>query len=233
MKAKMILFLLFLSLIPLFSTQKMSFTAIKGSFIPNITFKVMEEAYRRLGIEISIKYFPAKRALYFANKGVDYDGELHRISGIEKTYTNLLPIPIPIYYLEGVVVAKDVEFDVNGWDSLRPYKIGVKRGIVFSVKGTEGMSRDILNSNEHLFKLLNAQRFDIIIITRANALKYFKDHGMSNFKILEPPVIVKTLYHYVHKKNSHLIPKLTSVLKDMQKEGTIKKINDDYIKNVF
>ncbi len=41
------------------------------------------------------------------------------------------------------------------------------------------------------------------------------------------------MYHYLNKKNKHLVPKLTSVLQDMEKEGLIKKIKDDYIKENF
>lgn len=233
MKTKTIFFLLFLFLLPLFSSQKLKFAGIHNSIISEITQKVIKEAYSRMGIEISIDYYPAKRSLIISNEGIDYDGELHRIGGIEKNFPNLVPIPIPINLLEGVVVTNKVHFEINGWKSLKPYLIGVRRGIVFTTNGTAGMNRVVLNTNEHLFQMLDAQRIDIVVISRINALKYIPEEQRLKLKILEPPIEVYNMYHYLHKKNAHLIPKLTSILKEMQKEGIIQKIRNDFIKTLI
>lgn len=232
MKIKTIFFLLFLFLLPLFSSQKLKFTGIQNSVINEVTLKVLKEAYSRMGIEISIDFYPAKRSLIISNDGINYDGEIHRIGGIEKEFPNLVPISIPINILEGVVVANKVNFMVNGWKSLNPYLIGIRRGIVFTTNGTAGMNRVVLNTNEHLFQMLAAQRIDLVVISRINALKYIPTEQRLKLKILEPPVEVYNMYHYLHKKNAHLIPELTSILKEMQKEGIIHKIRNDYIKHL-
>ena len=232
MKVKTIVSLLFLCVLSLFSSQQLKLVTVQNSVVSHVTHKVIKEAYRRLGLTISLDYYPAKRSLALSNEGVFYDGELHRIGGMEKKYPNLIPIWVPIYLLEGVIVTSGVDFDVKGWDSLNPYSIAVRRGISFTVNGTKGMNRVILNSNEHLFQLLDNQRVDIIVLSRINALKQIQNQKYSNLKILEPPVQVYKMYHYLHKKNAHLVPKLKSVLKDMQEEGVIQKIKSDYIRSL-
>jgi ABC-type amino acid transport substrate-binding protein len=195
-----------------------------------ITQEVLVEAYGRLGIDVSFSSFPAKRSIFIANEGNKYDGEIHRIGGIEKKYTNLLKVPVPIYLLEGIVISNELSFEVNGWESLKTYNIGVRRGVVFSVKGTQGMKRTILNSNEHLFQMLSSKRLDLIVLSRINSYKYLLDEKNKNLKVLNPPVQVYKMYHYLHKKNAHILPIISIVLKEMQKERLIQKIKENFLK---
>jgi len=233
MKVKITVLLLFLCMLPLFSSQKLKFVTVQNSVMSDVTQQVLKEAYSRLGIEIIIEYYPAKRSLILANEGKEYDGELHRIIGMEKRFPNLVRVPVFIYLLEGMVVSKKINFEVKGWESLKPYTIAVRRGIAFTVNGTAKMDRVILNSNEHLFQMLDNDRIDIIVLSRINALKYLKTQKASKSGILEPPVQVYEMYHYLHKKNNYLVPKLTRVLKDMQTEGLIQKIRNDYLKGLL
>jgi len=198
-----------------------------------MTQKILEIAYAKLGIEITMDQYPAKRSLLLSNGGKKYDGELHRISGIEKKFTNLIPVPVPIYYLDGIVLSKSIAFDVKGWKSLKPYVIGVRRGIVFTVNGTRGMKRVLFNSNEKLFNMLDNNKIDIVVMTRMSALKYLQSHPEIKVDILEPPVQTYKMYHYLHKKNAHLVDRLTLVLKQMEEEGSIEKIKKDYIQELL
>ena len=214
----------------LHASKTLKFTYVQHSKIAEITKQILSEAYKRLDIKVSFEPLPAKRALYVANDGLKYDGELHRIAGIEKKFSNLLAVPVVIYSLEGMVISKKVQFDVENWDSLRPYKIGVRRGIVFAVEGTKEMNPLILNSNEHLFKMLNSSRFDIVVASRITAVSHLKKKENHKLQVIEPPIEVYKLYHYLHKKNIKLLPKIKKVLQDMSDEGLIEKYKDDFLK---
>ena len=131
------------------------------------------------------------------------------------------------------MLSKKVEFEIKGWESLRPYVIGVRRGIVFTVNGTVGMKRILLNSNEHLLEMLDKGKIDIVVLTRTSALKYLQSRSDLKFKILEPAVEYYPMYHYLHKKNLTLRPKLTQILKEMEEEGFIKKIRENYIQELL
>jgi len=202
---------------------KLVFSTIENSVNAKVSSIVMVQAYKRIGVEINIIPLPAKRSLIEANAG-KFDGELFRLKGMNKNLPNLIPLSIPINYLEGVVITKNFNFEIDGWKSLRPFEIGIRRGIRFSENGTFGMNRQIVNSNKILFNMLEHGRLDVIVVTRSNGLNGMKALNYSHLNILEPSIEVYPLFHYLHVKNEAMIPKIESVLRRMQHEGLLQKI---------
>ena len=82
--------------------------------------RILKEAYNRLGIDFVFKELPNVRSLFTANKG-DTDGEFMRLPGLEKTYTNLIMLSIPIAYVDIVVYTKYAEFEIEDWQ--KPYTV--------------------------------------------------------------------------------------------------------------
>ncbi|MGL1893067.1 MAG: transporter substrate-binding domain-containing protein [Spirochaetaceae bacterium] len=205
-------------------TKKIEVTAIEGSAFTNYAYEVLKEAYSRIDMELTITGLPAKRSLIVSNSGVDADGELFRISGIEKTYTNLMPIEIPLILSEWQVYSMNYDFDVKGWHSLKQYTIGVRRGIATTDNGTEGMDTQKVNSNEQLFSMLKYNRVDVVVLSKINAVKVLRNFLDLDVKLLNKPVQVIPVYHYLHKKNRDIIPTLTAAMKQMEDEGIIKQI---------
>lgn len=201
-----------------FSTADSALTAVNK--------RVVTEAYKRIGFKIQIERLPAARALKISNKG-EVDGELFRIADIVNDYPNLRMIPIPIYILEARVFSKDVEFSVNGWESLRPYNIGIVRGVKHAELGTKGMNRHISVNYDHLFKMLYKKRVDIVVAARLSGLESIAKLNLKEIKMLDNPIVKLPLYHFLHKKHERLIPKLTEVLRRMEKEGTLQKIRHE------
>ncbi|MFT5760784.1 MAG: polar amino acid transport system substrate-binding protein [Alteromonadaceae bacterium] len=114
---------------------------------------VLSEVYKRVDIEIDTDLLPAKRSIRSANEGVNYDGELFRINGVEKEYTNLIPIKVPLHQSKWMVYTKNKKIKVNGWQNLKQYKLSIRRGISTTKKGTEGFNTIIVNTNKQLFEL--------------------------------------------------------------------------------
>jgi len=229
-----LVFLLFLPLNASYAQTetKLVFSTIENSINAEVSSIVMAEAYKRIRIEIEIIPLPAKRTLIESNSG-RFDGELFRLKGINKKWPNLIPVTIPINYMEGVVITKGVSFEVDGWKSLQAYDIGIRRGIRFSDDGTFGMKRQIVNSNKILFNMLEHGRLDIIVVTRSNGLKEMKLSSYSNFKMLEPAIEVYPLFHYLHAKNKELIPKIEAALLSMQKDGFLTKIRNQVLNDLM
>lgn len=223
---------LILIAIPLQATEKLTFSAIKNSINTLISQKVVTEAYRRIGIEVIVKEYPGVRSLKYSNQGKT-DGELFRINGMGEAYPNLLMVPVPVNRQDGMVFTKQTEFAVTGWDSLKPYKVGVRRGIKFSDKGTKGMNPQIVNTNKSLFEILDRGRVDIIVITRVNGLEMLRQLKIPGIVPLEPPIESYPLYHYLHKKNKHLLPEITASLQIMEKEGLVQKTRELFIVERF
>ncbi len=194
--------------------------------------KILKQAYGSIGIEIKITEYPALRAIISANEGI-VDGELMRVQGVEKKYPNLNMIPVYLAKVEGVVFTRNLSFQVEGFDSLKPYSIAVRRGVKFAVRRTEGMNRIIVDSLDRAFLLLNRERVDVVIATRLTGMLELKRTQYQKIKVLEPPLLRTYLYHYLHSKHKVLIPKVSASLQDMQMDGTINKIRDQFIEELL
>ncbi len=100
---------------------------------------ILQDIYKKLGIELKVVRHPGNRVLSLANSG-KVDGVLIRADIIESLAENLVRIPYPIAQVKYAVYAKESKhIVVDGWSSLKPYKTGVLRGI----KLTEDRSKDL------------------------------------------------------------------------------------------
>tara|TARA_Y100000588_G_scaffold354241_2_gene408326 strand:+ start:7160 stop:7888 length:729 start_codon:yes stop_codon:yes gene_type:complete len=118
--------------------EPLRLAAVQGSSDVNFGVAVVKEAYARLGHEIEIVSESGPTALKRSNGG-DLDGEVQRIDGISRDFENLIPFQVPVNYLQYVAFAKTDALLANHWHNLRPYKLGIVRGILFAEQGTHGM----------------------------------------------------------------------------------------------
>jgi len=197
-----------------------------------VSGRVVSEAYNRLGFQVNIENFPSERSIMMANNG-EVDGEVSRIKGLEGTYSNLIMVPVVVNMFEVMVFTKDVNFTITGWDSLKPYNIGIKRGTKFAEKGTEGMTVQSVPTNRQLFLMLNLGRIDVAVTARTAGLFELKQLQLQGIHVLEPPLIKMKLYHYVHWKHRSVIPALTGVLQNMEAEGRIEELRQQAITELF
>jgi len=213
-------------------SQQLVFSGIEGSVNSDISMRVLREAYKKLNIHITYRPLPGERAIQESNNG-DVDGEVFRISNVQKKYTNLIMVPTQINVLQAVVFSKEFAFEVNGWSSLVNYNIGIQLGIKFAERGTKGMNRIMVDTNEQLFKMLNNGRVDIAVAALSNGLKTIRLLNFTDIKILQPPIKEFPLYHYLNKKHADLVPKINDVLSGMKKSGRMKAIRESMLKELF
>lgn len=196
--------------------------------VSKVTWKVLQEAYKVIGIEIQSQELPPERALTESNAGRT-DGETNRITGLDKKYSNLIMVPVAVNKVEGVAFTKNISIPMTGWDSLKPYKIGLRRGTKFAEQGTQGMDVTSADDNKSLFLMLNKERFEIAVTSRLAGLTQIKRLQLDGITMLNPPLATFALYHYLHKKHSSLVPAITQALQDMEEDGRIKAIRDEAI----
>ncbi len=208
-----------------------------GALHPVIATRILTEAYGRMGIEIEAREFPGPRLLSKANQGI-VDGDLFGGDMYSDQYTNLIRIPVPILYKEIVVFTKDIEFEVEDWDSLRPYRVGILYGNEDVDAKTEGMRVEPVTSLEQLFMKLASGRNDIVVLPRKPGLRALESviaqhpesinlNTLQGIKVLEPPLQLDFLYHHLHSKHAALVPKITVVLQEMADEGLIQRITEE------
>lgn len=206
-------------------------SGIEGSINSEISEMVLSKAYEKIDINLNFMPLPGQRSLVTSNSG-ESDGELFRINGIEKKFTNLIKVPTSINELHGIAYSKKPIL-VNGWQSLSKFKIGIQRGIKFAERGTAGMNPIVVEENDQLFKMLDGGRIEIVVMAQVNALKTISRLPKVRIVQNKPSIQVYKLYHYLHKKNEPLVARLNKVLETMSQSGEIKKIRENYLKKRF
>jgi len=83
-------------------------------------------------------------------------------------------------------------------------------------------------SYEEVFKTLNNSRFDVAVSTRIIGTQEIKRQSLEDVLIIEPPLQSYELFHYLHRKHENLVPEIEFVLKNMERQGEIKKILQRY-----
>jgi len=188
---------------------------------------IIREAYKSLGVKIVFKVLPGERSLQLSNNGV-IDGELVRIAGIDKVYTNLIRIPVSHVTAEQMAFGHHATIIIDGWQSLSPYKLAFHRGYKVAEKNTEHMNRYLTRTDEAAFRMVASGRMDLALANRFTGAKIIHDLKLTNVVMLRPPVEVDPLFHYLHKKHAGLVPQIAAVLRRMEADGEIEAIRRRY-----
>lgn len=190
---------------------------------------ILQQAYDNIGVPIEFKEYSHKRSLVHVNEG-DADAEAFRIKGIEDKFPNLRMVDVPLRRDPmHLYVKRGKEFVVDGFTSIpKDYIVGYQRGLLFAEYGLkeQGIIRSEFTSVEQVAKHLKTGRSDAVILG-AISEELFSRFDRLNVIKLEPPIHNTVLYHYVHKNNAYLIPRLTEALLQMQSNGQIEAINKD------
>ncbi len=193
----------------------------------NAAAEIIRQAYATLGIAVVYKTYPAERALMMSNTGLS-DGELVRVEGIEANYPNLIRIPVSHVTADQMAFGTDASLKIDGWKSLKSYRIVFHRGYKVAEQNTVGMDRHLAGTDENAFKMVDKGRRDIVIANRYSGVKIIKDQGLKRVKILLPPLQRDPLYHYVHSRHRSLVDDITRVLKSMQSRGDFSRILEQF-----
>lgn len=218
---KFILFIIVLYAGAAYSDDKLPIVTSAQSVkvdIDNCAVKNLTRAYQDIGYQVNFPLFSASRSLIEANHG-RVDAETARIAGIEKDYPNLVRIPVVICRLKIDLYANN-PITLEKINALQNYELGYRAGNITLKRMLKPYSPFIVTTYEQLLKMLQSGRLDMIAIHASTGRRYQKEYGLHLVKFDLPQV---PLYHYVHKKNSALIPKLTASLKALEKSGFTEK----------
>ncbi|WP_174873129.1 substrate-binding periplasmic protein [Vogesella oryzae] len=183
---------------------------------------VLQRAYAQLGIKLELVHLPAIRALAAANRG-ETDGDVARYSDIEVDNPQLLRVPVPIMQLEISAVTRGLAFPLSGSASLAPYRVCVRRGIKPTDDYTQDLNRFTSNSESHMLVMLLAGRCQVALLSQY-VWPEVERLSAGPLRLIQPPLLHITLYHYLHQRHAALLPRITRVLQTMQRHGEIRRI---------
>lgn len=186
--------------------------------------RVLSKAYEQLGIKVNFIALPGARALNMWNAG-KLDAIAAKI--IDSGLPDSMKVGVPVAFEEAVVFAARKNFTVDGFDSLKPYVVGYVSGVAYLDERLKNVAQKELAPNlESLFRKLEAGRTDVAIDSRFSFCLVRK-LGLNHIRILEPSLEKRLGYHFVHIRHQHLVPALETVLRNMEKDGSIKKIQEE------
>ena len=226
--ARVVLMLAALLLARPVCSDMLTLSALPDSPADDVSADILTEAYAHLGVRLHIVHAPAEPALVRASEGKN-DGVVQRMDGIDQYYPNLIPVPVRINHEEAVVFTRGKVFPVDGWQSLRPWRLGIRRGIKFIEQGTERMNVHDATSNEQLFQMLVLDRVDAVVLPRSLGLAALQRLGIRDVRMLEPAVASVDLYHFLHERHRDRLPAITAVLRDMAQSGRLDQIRQHHM----
>ncbi len=191
----------------------------------------IKEAFGRMGYAASLIALPSQRALFLANS--EGDGDFSRVSNIKQiapdNTDNLIMVPEESLVAELAVFTKGLEFPVEGWGSLEPYRNGARIGAKILEKNVPG-ERTFLALNSQLFQMLDAGRLDTVVEWRLSGQKAVRDLGLTEIRALETPIVTVKFYPFIHKKHERLVEQLAKELQGMKLDGSFDKLAEPWLR---
>lgn len=196
--------------------------------------EMLRAVYAKLNIKLEFEDVPGRRALALSSAG-EVDGEIQRIGTLSQDYPTLVRVTPAINYIEPAVFATKVRFDVDGWNSIRDYSIGIIRGVGSSEAGTRGMARVTATANlETMVRMLDADRFDVMVTDLFSGLVAVKrDNLQARIYPLSPPLERIQIYHYLHERHRDLVPRVGHVIAQMEASGELAALREALVKQVL
>ncbi|MFT2109746.1 substrate-binding periplasmic protein [Marinomonas sp. 2405UD68-3] len=206
-------------------STELTFSAVDSGRNQKVAARVLNHIYQKIGYSIVIQYAPAKRAEFLAMTGRT-DGEIMRIWDYGVNKTELIRVPTPYYALKTMVFTRtDRNILISSIADLKNFHLAKIRGI----KHTDAITKDIegvyeFESTTQMMKFLLSGRADAALTSLNDGLLTLKKMNISNIKPNSRPLVIRYLYHYIHKKNAHLVPIIDQTFKDMQTSGELQRL---------
>lgn len=189
-----------------------------------VSTSIMRQIYQRLGYEMTVVNYPAKRSLLEVNNG-SANGELARANIIEADNPNLIRIPYAIGIVKAVVAQKRTDSPIQKLADLKGYRIGILRGFVVAEKMTENVTREVYSDLPALFKGLIYDRVDAILFLKIDLEYYIRKHKLENsLEISNTPFLEIPIYHYLHKNSANIAKALQAEIKKMHTSGELQDL---------
>jgi len=207
-----------------FSTE-FTFSAIDSGRNQKVAAKVLEHVYQKIGHSIVIQSAPAKRAEFSAMSGRT-DGEVMRVWDYGVNKTELIRVPTPYSALKTMVFTRtDNNISIKSVADLKDFHIAKIRGIKHTdsvTKGIEGVYE--FENTTQMMRFLLSGRADVALTSLNGGMLTLKKMNIANIKPNARPLVVRYLYHYIHKRNSYLVPIVDQTFKEMQISGELQRL---------
>ena len=226
------LIFILLTFIPLLLNARVyTFSGGEDNTVMLIASKVLQKAYTKAGIEMEVLFLPLEESLQRSNSG-QTDGELVRIKKITQSYPNLRQVPVEIISVEAIAFSKNSSLHIKRWSDLHGHKVTIVKGTKFIEHATKDIEKEIVLSFKEAFEALRQDKTEVLVIPKLAGLRLYYMNEYDTIKPVSAALTRLSLYHFVHKKNIHLIPIITPILQEMKQSGEIEYIRQSYLRRI-
>lgn len=203
--------------------EKYHLVSIACLFEQQVGELVLPAIYNKLGIDITITAMPGNRAMLETVSGRK-DGEIMRIWSYGIEHTETIRIPTPYYQLETMAFFRQGEaINLKTAADLARYSVLKVRGVKHTNNITKGLS-DIYDYDDTESMMRALQRNSVALTHITDGQFAIRKAGLKGIVQLEAPLATFPLFHYVHRKNSHLVERLNKAIVEMKQSGELKRL---------
>jgi polar amino acid transport system substrate-binding protein len=181
---------------------------------------ILPEAYQRLGFTVKFIQVPPNRADAMINSG-EADAFIFSDRWYTQNHPGTVEVPVPVGYDALTVYSRSATFEVKGWASLKPYRVGFLKGMWVVEQHMDQLQGESANRPDLVLLKLNAGRTDLAVLPAALAAGVLANQPIPEIKTLAPPLEIVPLYHILAAKDAALSLRLAAVLRDLEAEGKI------------
>lgn len=216
------------------SAEEYRFVSINNLIEQEIGRIILTEIYKQINIEISTSPRPGKRAEREAITGVS-DGEIMRIWSYGDNNPSMIRVPTPYYSLKTMVFTrKDSDIHIRDAKELNQYKVAKVRGVKHTDSITQGIKHTyIFDNTERMMNYLSRGRAHIALTSALDGKVTLERLQIENIIPSKTSLAELNLYHYLHKKNAHLVPIIDDKIQVLKQSGELEKIIKSAEKQVF
>jgi hypothetical protein len=208
--------------------------SIAGLYEQQVGELIIPQIYKKLGIDIPITALPGKRAVLETVSGRK-DGEIMRIWSYGIEHPETIRVPTPYYQLETMGFFKDgTNIDVKSAQDLARYSVRKVRGVKHTNTITAGLKSVYdYDDTESMLLALSSSRNAIALTHTADGIYAINKFALEGIKLIDEPLARFPLFHYLHKKNAHLVEKVDRVIREMKGSGELDKLIEQAERQVF
>ena len=226
---KYLLFILLL--ISTIHAKTYKFSGGEGNTVQLVSAKILQSAYKKANIQMEPVFLQLEESLQYSNSGLT-DGELSRIKNISDIYPNLVIVPVPLITVTAVAFSKKKNIKITKWGDLKNYDFTIVKGTKFIEKATKDINKTLSTSFKNAFKDLQTGKTEIVVVPKLSGLKVNVENAYNDIHIVSNALKSLKLYHFVNKKNTHLIPIITPILRTMKDSGEFEYWRKSYLNGI-
>ncbi len=192
-------------------------------------FRLVEEICSRNNISVERNTPPVGRSLIHVNQGID-DGDGPRIGGLSSNYPDMVCVPEPFGDFCFGAFSKAENIKIHGWSSLSGLNVAYINGWkIFDRQVNTAKSITKVKNKDLLFRLLDANRTDVVLLTKLSGYAMIRNLNLKDIRFVEPPLAIAPNFLYLNNRHKSLAPKLAQTLKELKQDGTYKRLYHEMI----